>query len=205
MSLQHDEAMALHNPYMRRDGFPSKRISRIDCSKFDPSHKFVRGRKAIWLNMPTDAWLELMASSQTVTALNLWKPKLTRLTSLMHKPLEHLSLSHGNRIVDWSPIRSLQTLKHLSVQWTDRFDIEVVSDLPNLEVLSVGGDGYRNVEVEDSAPIVGLKNLRVLSLAPAQVAKVDAKFLRAIDRLDYFNCSQSILTKVERARKRLST
>jgi hypothetical protein len=201
---QHRAAMALHNPFERRDGHLRKAIRPINCVSDAPNRHLIGRKKAVLLHNATDEWLDLISHSGEIIAIRFWKPKFTDLSPIRQMELVHLSLSHGNRINDWSPIGEITSLRHLRVFWTFRFDIELVRHLRNLELLSLGGDVYRPLFVESCESMTALNRLRVLDLAPAQIIHVPPYFLRFIDRLHYFNCSRSIQSKIDRARKHRS-
>ncbi|MEY4695919.1 MAG: hypothetical protein RIT14_347 [Pseudomonadota bacterium] len=106
----------------------------------------------------------VISSCRYLTSLNLSGTGVAELEALASLPrLERLAL-WGTRVRDLSALRTVKSLRWLSLGCTDVVNIDALADLPDLEVLDLS-----HTAVEDLAPLASCIRMRELILRGTQI------------------------------------
>ncbi|MEM9253379.1 MAG: hypothetical protein AAGB29_13605 [Planctomycetota bacterium] len=102
----------------------------------------------------------------------------------------------GNRVDGWEALQSLQGLRHLSVEWTSKFDLVHIRVLKSLEVLAIGGSLHQPMRIPDLTPLLNCSNLKALDLAGAVVKQLQPEVIAFLQSIDYLNAPDAVLRRM---------
>jgi hypothetical protein len=180
------EANALHNPFLHKGRFRAE--LQLNCAEHAPNLSLLRGT-AIALTFPNQAWVDLVSSARSVTALFLDRPKAKDLSAIANLPLTNLTMSYPSHVKDWSFLRRLPTLIRLSLHNTLSLqDLELVRALSSLEVLQLSGGYSKPLRLPSLAPLADSRHLTAILLAAVHCTDWSLRPLFHLSSLRRFDC-----------------